>query len=150
MIKLRAWFQSVLLIAVMLMASIRAEAVLFDGWLSGAHGYEEARKQHEQSGNPLLVYFYTDWCPHCRRLNTAVLATGVAQQAIRDFVKVRMNPESGPGENRLAGEFHIGGYPSLFVVSGGSSTPRSLPIPRDADGFAKTCAAVRIVSQAVR
>ena len=150
MTRRRAWFQGILLIAVMLLASIRADAVLFDDWLDGARGYEEARKQHEQSGNPLLVYFYTDWCPHCRRLNTVVLATDVAQQAIRDFVKVRINPESGPGEHQLAGEFHIGGYPSLFVVSGGSSTPRPLPIPQDADDFAKTCAAVGRVSQAVR
>jgi len=129
-------------IATVLAVGAPVEAALFDDWWSGASGYERALAQHERSGWPMLVYFYADWCPYCRQLDTATLATATVQQTLRRFVKVRINPERGRSELELARQFRIAGYPSLFIIPAAASTPRPLTIPATPEAFAKACSAL--------
>lgn len=127
-------------IATVLAVGASVEAGLFDDWWSGTSGYEHALKQHERSGWPILVYFYADWCPYCRRLDTTTLAAAAVQQTLRGFIKVRINPERGRSEAALAKQFRIAGYPSLFIIPAASSTPRPLrSIPAAPEAFAKAC-----------
>lgn len=86
------------------------------GWEEGARGYESALQDARRSGQPMIVYFNTDWCPWCRQLNENYLPHSRVRSELRDFVKVSVNPEDGDRERRLFEQFGGGGYPGLFVV----------------------------------
>lgn len=130
-------------IAAVVVAAGPASAGIFDGWGNGSAGYEAALRRHERSGPPVLIYFYADWCPYCRRLDNTILATAVVRQALRGFEKVRINPERGRREAQLARQFGIAGYPSLFIIPSGESTPTAFSPPGAPELFAEACAALR-------
>ena len=54
-----------------LAATVLLQAALLT---TGAQPYEEAFKDHEESGKPLLVLVGADWCPACVTMKTGVLS----------------------------------------------------------------------------
>lgn len=83
-------------------------------WLEGANGHTEAFERARSAARPMIVYFYTDWCPYCRKFEKNVLTDKKVQKTLENFVLVRINPEDGAHENRLADEYRIDGFPSIF------------------------------------
>ncbi|HVT58655.1 MAG TPA: thioredoxin family protein [Thermoanaerobaculia bacterium] len=121
-------------------------------WYEGAQGYREAMAEAEENHKPIAVYFRTDWCPYCRRMDEQLLRTAQVTEYLRFVVKVRVNPESGPVEKALAGHYGVSGYPSFFIqATPGFRAPR-LRIyawtqgsdgawhPTDAASFVAACA----------
>lgn len=95
-------------------------------WLDGAAGYAEAVERAEQSGDPVLVYFYTDWCPYCRQFNNSLLGEAAVQAELDSMLAVRVDAEGGPDERSLAAHYRVRGYPALYVYTaqqGGSFEP---------------------------
>lgn len=54
-----------------LAATVLLQAALLS---TGAQPYEEAFKEHEQNGKPLMVLVGADWCPACVTMKTGTLA----------------------------------------------------------------------------
>jgi thiol-disulfide isomerase/thioredoxin len=94
-----------------------------DRWLYGSSGYARALELQREMKVPLVVYFYTDWCPYCHALDSDYLPSAPVQQYLRGVVKVRINPEHGPAEREIAKQYGVNGYPSFFIVRNPSSTP---------------------------
>jgi thioredoxin-like negative regulator of GroEL len=95
-------------------------------WLTGARGYEDARRRQESQGAPIVLYFFTEWCPHCRRVDRDLFASSEAERYFsRAVLRVRVNPETDEGGRRLADEFGVSGYPSFFVVLPGDEPRRT-------------------------
>lgn len=117
-------------------------------WHTGAEGYARAEREQADTGAPLLVYFYTDWCPYCRRLDDTLLASARVDGFLGErAVKVRVNPESGAAERALAQRYGIGGYPSLFLVApAGTREPFSPYGGRGRDGRAELLEPERFVA----
>jgi len=95
-------------------------------WFDGATGYAEAVAKAEKNGAPVLVYFYTDWCPYCRQLNKGLLGDPAVQAQVGEMIAVRVNAEAGPDERSLAAHYRVRGYPALYVYTsarGGSFAP---------------------------
>jgi zinc protease len=93
---------------------------------------------------PLIVYFYTDWCPYCHDLDTNYLPHPAVQEYLRGVVKVRINPEHGPAERAIADRYGVQGYPRFYVIRNPSSVPRNLqPFRRNGaltpEQFAMVC-----------
>jgi tetratricopeptide (TPR) repeat protein len=105
-----------------------------DGWYHDSVGYEQAISEHQRTHNPVLVYFYTDWCPHCRELERNVFSSPDFREHFASLIKVKINPESGHREHGLGKQFHIAGYPSLFVIDS-ESKPRRVPRYKDRHDF---------------
>ena len=95
-----------------------------DVWLFDAFGYARAVELQRQFKVPLVVYFYADWCPYCRTLDSQYLPSRPVQQYLSRVVKVRINPEHGPAERELAARFGVTGYPGFFVL--GASTRKEI------------------------
>lgn len=93
-------------------------------WHSGVAGMKKAADEQKKSKRPVLLYFYADWCGYCRKLESGVLSTAEGRSALRDVIKVRINAEAGRDEMRLAGEFGVRGYPTLFLVTHGGGLKR--------------------------
>ena len=120
-------------------------------WLYGAAGYARAVELQQQLNVPLVVYFYTDWCPYCRTLDSQYLPAAPMQNYLRGAVKVRINPERGPAERALANRYGVNGYPSFFVMRSSAARPVNVHPFRKVSNltpaqFANACQAVAPVS----
>src|SRR5438874_2491771 len=88
-------------------------------WYEDAAGYEYALRRQRSDHAPVLVYFRTDWCPHCRALD-GLLDSPEVRARLGDYLKVRINPEHGTAERRLfEKEYGSRGYPALFLRADG-------------------------------
>jgi len=93
-------------------------------WLTGASGYEDAVRQRQASAAPLVVYFFTDWCRYCKEIDRELFASAeVDRYMSRAVFRVRVNPEAGEAERRLADQFNVTGFPSFFVLPASSEEP---------------------------
>jgi len=97
-----------------------------DRWLRDAPGYDRALELQKESNGPLVVYFYTDWCPYCRSLDNQYLPSQPVRDYLRTVVKVRINPEHGRAERELANRYGVSGYPSYFIIQKASAAPRQI------------------------
>lgn len=91
------------------------------GWYEGAVGYRTAQEERERWGKPMAVYFHTDWCGWCKKMDSQFLESYETSPYLDTLAKVRINPERGPEEAALARQYGVRGYPSFFIVpaSGG-------------------------------
>ena len=107
-------------------------------WREGAKGYDQGIFEQQHTQLPMIVYFRTEWCPHCKALDANVLKTAKVAAFLDAFVKVRINPETGSPEENLAKTFGISGYPSMFVVvSGGKPVKVTASENMSAESFIK-------------
>ena len=124
----------------------------WEGWLYGAAGYTRAVEMQKELNVPLVVYFYTDWCPYCRTLDSMYLPSAPAQDYLRGVVKVRINAEQGFAERALAKRFGVTGYPSFFVMRHSATRPVNVsPFRRVGNlsptQFANACRTIAPVSR---
>jgi thiol-disulfide isomerase/thioredoxin len=117
-----------LLVAFLLTVSSSSAAVTppDDRWLYGAAGYARALELQRELKVPLIVYFYTDWCPYCHQLDNEYLPSAPVQEYLRGVVKVRLNPEDGPDNREIANRYGVRGYPSFFVIRVPNGFPDSV------------------------
>lgn len=97
----------------------------------------------KQSGKPMLVDVYTDWCGWCKRMDAEVYAKpDVSGYLASHFVTVRLNAESGEpasyqGRNysarTLAASFDVSGYPTTIFFDGTGEHLANVPgyLPRE-------------------
>lgn len=124
----------------------------WEGWLYGASGYARAVEMQKELHVPLVVYFYTDWCPYCRTLDSQYLPSAPVQDYLRGVVKVRINAEQGFAERALAKRYGVSGYPSFFIMRHSATRPVTVsPFRRVGQltptQFAKACRVIAPVSR---
>jgi thioredoxin-like negative regulator of GroEL len=86
-------------------------------WAGGADGFADAGRQQRLTHAPRLVYFRTDWCPYCRRLDERLINTVELEYKLSDeVIKVRVNPEDGAAERALADRLGVHGYPTVLLI----------------------------------
>jgi len=80
-------------------------------WMDFEAGVERAAREQR----PILLFFYTDWCPYCRRLSRG-FASDEIEQAARDYVMVRVDADARPDlSDRFA---PAGAYvPRVFLLA---------------------------------
>jgi thioredoxin-related protein len=84
-------------------------------WLDGPQGLVKGIATAETEKRILIVYFYADWCGYCRQFEKDLLGTPAFRAFVRDNEAVRINPDTGDGERRLAAYYGVRGYPTFFV-----------------------------------
>ncbi len=81
--------------------------------------YTVALQSAALAGKPLMIDFYTDWCPHCKEMDHIVAQI---PDTMNKFVYIRINAES---EVPLAKKFRVDGYPTVvFLKPDGSEFHR--------------------------
>ena len=84
-------------------------------WLRGAAGYNKANQSAVNENRPLIVYFNTDWCGWCKKMNKEYITADNVEKFLASIPKVDINPDDGKKEKSLQEEFGVTGYPSFFV-----------------------------------
>ncbi|HEX6285740.1 MAG TPA: thioredoxin family protein [Pyrinomonadaceae bacterium] len=125
MTKLRLWVMT-LVVLLGLTVFVTPAAAQNQRWLHGSSGYAKALELQREMKIPLVVYFYTDWCPYCQTLDSDYLTAAPVQQYLKGVVKVRINPEHGPAEESIARQYGVTGYPAFFIVSTSAARPRKV------------------------
>jgi thioredoxin-like negative regulator of GroEL len=104
------------------------------GWHEGARGHADATREQENTRAPMVAYFFTESCRHCREFEREVLSEADVERYFGTFVKLKLNPEDGPDEREIATRFGADSYPALFLVLDGRAI-RKATHHRTADGF---------------
>lgn len=118
-------------------------------WYEGASGFQRGVGEAQREGKALAVYFYTDWCPYCRELESELLSRAKVEDFLKYLVKIRINPESGSRERVVANEYGVRGYPSFFIQSAPGATPRKIR-RTNRDGLMSPEAFVETLDRATR
>ncbi len=106
----------------------------FPDWEHGASGHSNALSWAEEEDLPLIVYFHTDWCGWCKKLDAGYLATERMKAFLEGIPKVEMNPDRGRSEKALAEKtYGVTGYPyfAVYIPSNGSNPLRVHPFKRN-------------------
>ncbi len=74
---------------------------------------EDALKAAKESGKPVLVDFYADWCGPCRELGEKVLDNPTHQKLMSKFEGVRVNTDKN---RKLAKQYGVRGIPDVRVL----------------------------------
>ena len=92
-----------------------------EAWEDDAQGlYAALRTIEKGDARPMVVYFYTDWCPYCRQFEKELLGTARVRAYLSETLAVRINPENGDQEREIAEYYGVNGYPAFFVQGQGS------------------------------
>jgi thiol-disulfide isomerase/thioredoxin len=75
---------------------------------------ESALKHARESGKPVMVDFYADWCGPCKRLGKEVLSSGEYDDMLSHFEVVKVNVDRHRG---LADKFEVQGIPDVRILS---------------------------------
>jgi thioredoxin-like negative regulator of GroEL len=105
-------------------------------WMTGASGYEDAERRRQTTAAPMVVYFFTDWCGYCKRIDRELFSSSdVDRYFSRAVFRVRVNPEENASNRSLADRFGVHSYPAFFVVPAGGGEPSrcSLYAKEDSD-----------------
>ena len=88
---------------------------------------DQALALAKNSGKLIIVNFYTDWCPNCRRMNEKTYRDdGVLKQVNESFIPVKLNAESSRPlfiegqtvtEYQVALMFRVNSYPTTWFLS---------------------------------
>ena len=88
---------------------------------------DQALALAKYSGKLIIVNFYTDWCPNCRRMNEKTYRDEeVLKQLNKSFISVKLNAESSRpliiegqaiSEAQVALMFRVNSYPTTWFLS---------------------------------
>ena len=82
------------------------------------HDYDAALAKAKTDHKLVLVDVYTDWCGWCKRLDRDTYSDkDVEARVTKDFIAVKVNPETSQRSAALARDFGTTGYPHIVFVN---------------------------------
>jgi thiol:disulfide interchange protein DsbD len=114
------WFKTVAGVAGLVMATF-----LIGTWFATGPGVawqaysNQVLAKARQTGKPVIIDFYADWCAPCRELEEVTLHdTEVVKQAKQDFVmiKIDLTRKGNPVHEDLLRRFNVKGVPTVVFL----------------------------------
>ena len=88
----------------------------FSDWYHGASGYEDALDEVIGEEKPLILYFHSESCKWCKKLDNEYLASYEVDQFISNIPKVEISSAEEAPEKVLYDKYGVSGVPSFFVL----------------------------------
>ncbi len=107
------FFQALVLLCLLL--PVEALSFSLPGWRRGASGYDQALLAAENDERPLIIYFRTNWCGWCKKLDSQFLEDPDVRSFLEEIPKVEINPDMGLEEKEVQAEYRVSGYPTFLV-----------------------------------
>ena len=124
--KLLRYSVTVSLVALLVFTLKTSASAQYPKWLHGATGFARAVELQRELNVSLVVYFYTDWCSYCRTLDQQYLSDPAVHRALQRTIVVRINPEYGVEEQKIAERYGVTGYPAFLIMDNESARPRNV------------------------
>jgi thioredoxin-related protein len=77
---------------------------------------DEAISAAQEQGKGVVVKFHADWCHYCNKMDREVFTDQEVQDALKAFLPVKINVETGPGR-ALARKFGIYSLPTILIFN---------------------------------
>ena len=84
-------------------------------WFHGSTGYEKALNLSLNDERPLIVYFKTDWCGWCKKMDRDYIGSLELKRSLARVLKVEINPDNGKAEDAIGKMYGCTRYPSFYV-----------------------------------
>ncbi|MEM0951092.1 MAG: thioredoxin family protein [Cyanobacteria bacterium P01_H01_bin.74] len=91
-------------------------SVQYADWFTDAMGHQQAMAEQKKRQTPVIVYFYADWCPHCKVFSATILSNTLVNQFLAQYPHVKIAPDNGKLETELAESYKLVSFPTVFVV----------------------------------
>jgi thiol:disulfide interchange protein len=89
--------------------------------------YEAAAEEAEESGKPIMIDVFAEWCGPCQMLDEQVWPREDVTKASEAFVPVKIDGDKHPD---LAKKFSVNAYPTIiFLSSDGEEVHRHMGAP---------------------
>ena len=113
-----------------------SEAEYSDGqWI--ADDFETASAIAEETGRPLLIDLYADWCGPCHTLEEEYFPHEAVQPMLSNFVLLRLNVDVEPGRS-MAQDYRANAIPTVVVAEAdGTEIDRIVGITRTPEAYAR-------------
>ncbi|MCI5224935.1 MAG: thioredoxin family protein [Candidatus Electrothrix sp. AR4] len=108
-----------------------AAAVTTGKWYTKAASHKKVRKASKKKKKAYILFFYTDWCGYCKKINKKYLSNPKVKSILSSHYKVKINPEKGFEEMDLAKKKGVRGFPDFRVVRPNGSSMRIHPFQKD-------------------
>lgn len=84
-------------------------------WFEGT--YQAALDRAKADERLVFIYFWTDWCTWCKRLDAQIFIADPVVAELKDVICISVDAESESGAT-IARRFSVRRYPTLLVVNG--------------------------------
>ncbi|MCU0286041.1 MAG: thioredoxin domain-containing protein [Acidobacteria bacterium] len=88
--------------------------------------WQQTLKTAVEKNQPVFIDFYTDWCPHCKRLDEITFSNNKVSEYFNkeNYALLKINPEK---DTEAENKFKVYSYPTLIVFkSDGTELDRML------------------------
>lgn len=75
----------------------------------------------QESGKPVLIDFYTTWCPPCKRFDKDAKSDRDIMGQLSKVEFIKIDCEEGPGRD-LAKQYKVDAYPTFVVLDAEGKT----------------------------
>ena len=122
-----------LVAAIAASAALTAAPALAGGdWNDGGsqwRSFDEGIKEAKEKKKPVLLIFYTEWCPHCTNYSKVFHDAKVVEQS-KNFVMVRVDKDQN---KELSGKFAPDGQyiPRTYFLGPDGQLDASIKAPRE-------------------
>ncbi len=98
-----------------LIFSSLSEAIVWES------SYEKGMQQAAQTGKPVFIDFYTDWCGWCKKLDSQVYTDGDVQNLAQQMICIKVDCDR---DKATAQHYQVDGYPTLIFLSSSGTVIR--------------------------
>lgn len=75
--------------------------------------YNQALNSAKESGRPVMIDFYAEWCNYCRKMKSDVYPSDRIQRKLNRFVTVSIDGEKHPD---IAAKYGVDGFPTVVFL----------------------------------
>ena len=116
-------------------------------WLEDTRGHDKAVEMQSKYKVPMLIFFYADWNDDCQYLWKNLLDTSDFKNRTKQFIKLKINPEHGKEEGKLANKYRLRRYPTTMAIDRPHADPRRFDLIRWSFGKLRTASVEEAIAQ---
>ncbi len=98
-----------------------------------------ALKEAGDSGKPVMVDFYTEWCGWCKKLDADTYTNSNVQKLAEKFICVKVDADKAP---ETAARYGVSGYPTIIFLNSSGIPVEKIVGYKGPAPFAQTMSAV--------